>query len=582
MAFRFQKNYVTAFDRSAISIANLMERGAGKYVFITVCGVASLIIVLAIILYLSDDNILLYYGDAAYHLSAARKLFDSENPGLSQLGRVWLPLPLILFMFPSLSDFLFYSGFAGLAINVPALALTTFLLHKILLETGKVDSRLALVFALLYPLNPNVMYIVMTAMTEITFILFFVASAYYFQRWTSSHKNSDLLLCSGIVAASTLCRYEAWPLVIFILSILLIAFVKRRMRLSVVVSAAALSIFGIGLWCAWNMYSFGNPLDFATAEYYSPASAATSRPVSGTLYLQPLNVIGIYGITALIVYGPIMLWVGMRGFAKHFKLPLFWYLVLPAAFTVIAMISGIAEMSIWFNSRFILFLTPLLLIAGFHYLRLLGSKRAFAMICLIFCHILIVMPVLHSLTYFDNVRDSKLLPIPFSTKIGASDISLGESGVVTINQPNRYEYQYQIPGDVPLTGVVTLIDALFNFNYPDNLSAIEAGAFLRSNYDSGKIMTIAGSGQGQKVMITSWIKYAEYDEMTEADMQKASFQEPWKYDKWIVIAKNPEWNALKSYQYWHLQRDVLDEHYHKVYENDYYEILKLNDDKLGN
>lgn len=484
-------------------------------------------------------------------------------------------------MFPSISDLLFYSGFAGLVINCPALALTTVFLYRILLATGNCDPRLAIAVALIYPLNPNILYLAVTAMTEVTFMLFLVASAFYLQKWIRFHKSSSILACSALVAAATLCRYEAWPLTIFVLSFALIALIKKRLRWTKALAAAALSIFGILLWLGWNMYSFGNPLDFATAEYYSPASAATDRPVRGTLFLQPLNVLGIYGITAAVVFGPILLWAGARGFIAQFRKQFLWYLALPAVFTPLSMLGGIGEMSIWFNSRFIVFLAPVLMISSFKYLQGLTSKVRFATVMLIFVHILLVIPFMHSFTYFDNISKSGLMPIPLSLNIGVSNFNLDQQGIVTVNEPSRYEFRYQILNDVPLIGVVTLIDSLFSFNYPDNLSAIKTGEFLKSNYDNGRIMTMAGSGQGQMIMITSWINFSQYDEMTETGMTKESFNEPWAYDKWLVIAKNPEWNALKVYQYWRENRTLLDQRYEPVFENEHYQILKLKAERLS-
>jgi hypothetical protein len=34
----------------------------------------------------------LLYGDAVAHINIARRVFDSQTPGLLQLGTVWLPL----------------------------------------------------------------------------------------------------------------------------------------------------------------------------------------------------------------------------------------------------------------------------------------------------------------------------------------------------------------------------------------------------------------------------------------------------------------------------------------------------------
>ena len=41
---------------------------------------------------------LLLYGDAVAHLGIARRILDSRNPGLVQLGGVWLPLPHLLML----------------------------------------------------------------------------------------------------------------------------------------------------------------------------------------------------------------------------------------------------------------------------------------------------------------------------------------------------------------------------------------------------------------------------------------------------------------------------------------------------
>ena len=41
---------------------------------------------------------LLLYGDAVAHLGIARRIVDSRNPGLGQLGGVWLPLPHLLML----------------------------------------------------------------------------------------------------------------------------------------------------------------------------------------------------------------------------------------------------------------------------------------------------------------------------------------------------------------------------------------------------------------------------------------------------------------------------------------------------
>ena len=42
------------------------------------------------------NHAMLNYGDAVAHLHIARRVIDAHEPGLSQLGSVWLPMPHLL------------------------------------------------------------------------------------------------------------------------------------------------------------------------------------------------------------------------------------------------------------------------------------------------------------------------------------------------------------------------------------------------------------------------------------------------------------------------------------------------------
>ena len=41
---------------------------------------------------------MLLYGDAVAHLGIARRILDTNNPGIGNLGGVWLPLPHLLML----------------------------------------------------------------------------------------------------------------------------------------------------------------------------------------------------------------------------------------------------------------------------------------------------------------------------------------------------------------------------------------------------------------------------------------------------------------------------------------------------
>ena len=107
---------------------------------------------------------LLLYGDAVAHLGIARRILDSRNPGLIQLGGVWLPLPHLL-MLPFVQKLEWWqNGLAGalpsLACYIASVAGFYRLARRLLMP------RWAVAATAFYALNPNLLYLATTAMTE--------------------------------------------------------------------------------------------------------------------------------------------------------------------------------------------------------------------------------------------------------------------------------------------------------------------------------------------------------------------------------------------------------------------------------
>ena len=112
---------------------------------------------------------LLLYGDAVAHLGIARRILDSRNPGLVQLGGVWLPLPHLL-MLPFVQKMEWWQN--GLAGAWPSLL--CYIAGRRRDSTGcarrMLAPRWALVATAFYALNPNLLYLATTAMTEPLFL----------------------------------------------------------------------------------------------------------------------------------------------------------------------------------------------------------------------------------------------------------------------------------------------------------------------------------------------------------------------------------------------------------------------------
>jgi hypothetical protein len=145
---------------------------------IWVAGVALVLAVLAT-WYSYVHSYIIAYGDAESHLNIAKRVIDSLTPGFAQLGGIWLPLPHLLLIPFVHFNFLWHSGLAGSIVSGICFVVSAVYLYKIgFLLTKKKGA--AWFVALAFMLNPNVLYLQSTPMTELTLIVFFIFSSYYY------------------------------------------------------------------------------------------------------------------------------------------------------------------------------------------------------------------------------------------------------------------------------------------------------------------------------------------------------------------------------------------------------------------
>ncbi|HKN21755.1 MAG TPA: hypothetical protein VJX73_10075 [Terracidiphilus sp.] len=111
---------------------------------------------------------MLNYGDAVAHLHIARRVFDSRTARLSELGSVWLPLPHIL-LIPFVQNYAWWAnGLAGVIPSASAYIASCAGIYRLARQwLNPAPSALALVF---FALNPNLLYLQTTAMTEPLFL----------------------------------------------------------------------------------------------------------------------------------------------------------------------------------------------------------------------------------------------------------------------------------------------------------------------------------------------------------------------------------------------------------------------------
>ena len=155
----------------------------------------------------------LSHYDARGHLVVARRIFDSLTPGWQQIGAVWLPLPHLLNAIPVQIDAFYRSGASAVAISVVSFAIATAAIVWIVVLVT--DSKWAGVAAgVVFALNPNVLYLQATPMTEPLLIcLCLVALALLL------NQPCSIRLTGTTLALACLTRYEAWPVTVTALTI---------------------------------------------------------------------------------------------------------------------------------------------------------------------------------------------------------------------------------------------------------------------------------------------------------------------------------------------------------------------------
>ena len=166
---------------------------------------------IAAAVYYASLGLTLSHYDAKAHLVVSRRILDSLTPGWEQIGAVWLPLPHLLNMVPVQSDFLYRTGLFAIALSIASHALASGSIAATILAVTASRSA-ATLGAALYALNPNVIYLQSTPMTEPMLFGLTTLQVYLFTRWVL---GGHLVVPTGagwVTVLACLTRYEAWPI----------------------------------------------------------------------------------------------------------------------------------------------------------------------------------------------------------------------------------------------------------------------------------------------------------------------------------------------------------------------------------
>lgn len=236
---------------------------------------------------------LLLYGDAVAHLGIARRILDTRNPGLVQLGGVWLPLPHLLILPFVQKMSLWQSGLAGTWPSLACYILSVVGLYR--LSRRLLKPRWAFVATVFYAVNPNLLYLATSAMTEplflseliwISLVTIEVIEAI---RATDKGRAARNLIGLGLlIFAAVFTRYDGW--VVGAVAWCVVTWhlwrtpqMRRRLLMPFGV-LTVLAISGPLLWLWYNQHFYHDPLDFMRGPYSAPAIEKKTSPPGSRHY----------------------------------------------------------------------------------------------------------------------------------------------------------------------------------------------------------------------------------------------------------------------------------------------------------
>ncbi|GCE31706.1 hypothetical protein KDA_71900 [Dictyobacter alpinus] len=277
---------------------------------------------IASLIYFYQQGLILTYGDSYSHMLIARRVFDNLTPGLAQLGGVWLPLPHLLMMPFISNNFLWYTGLAGSCVAMPCYVISSIYIY---LTANRLTHNRACSFVgtLIFVLNPNVLYLQTTPLSELVLIATMIMACYHFLAWAQDDSSRQLILAALGVLLATMSRYDGWFLFVVLLGCL--AVISRMRRHSWGKFEGNFLMFsimgglGISLWLLWCWVIFGDPLYWQRGPFSSQTQqmALLKEHILFT-YHNLWQSIRYFGLDASSNVGPVFFVIGLGAIALFY------------------------------------------------------------------------------------------------------------------------------------------------------------------------------------------------------------------------------------------------------------------------
>jgi hypothetical protein len=313
--------FPTSDRRSSAFAAATADKPTSSSWFRGLCAIAAGAWGTAAAVHYHQLGLTLSHYDARAHLVVARRVFDSLIPGWQQVGAVWLPLPHLLNALPVQVDWLYRTGASAIAISILSMALAAWaiatLIHR---ATGSFAG--GAVAAALLMVNPNVLYLQSTPMTEpLLFATTFLALALVGdwvvalstpnaqfptpnQLPTANLQPPSSRAAGWSLVAAVLTRYEAWPIVAAAIGLSFAVLLRRGWTMG----AAARAVRGLALWPLWAIAAFMVNSKVTIGTWFIPSGFyIAENPAQGHPWLAWTQVWD--GLVQLS--GPVLPWIAV-------------------------------------------------------------------------------------------------------------------------------------------------------------------------------------------------------------------------------------------------------------------------------
>ncbi len=453
-----------------------------------------------LIYYSNGMNVI--YADTMSRLDISRKVIDNLNPGIAQLGNVWLPLPQLLMLPFIWNDFLWHSGLAGGIMSAIMFVMSGMFIYfsSILITKSKIASFLSLC---IFALNINIFYLQATAMSESLFLCTVAAAIYFLLKWYYTSDKLYLVPAGAAISAMTFTRYEGLSLLFAsIAAVFLVSLLKSRSFSKAegqTILFSILAITGFTAWCLYLAAIFGDP--FYWIHYYvAPATTGDNALKAVKIYSQEKSF-----IAAVWQYMTSTIW--MDG-------------LIPVIYACIGVLilfyKSIKEKS-W---MFLILLMPLAL-----YLFMVLTLQRNTPIVQPNLTIETIISATTSMENGFNIRYGILL-LPWAAVMCAYIFNIKRFGIryifflLFLVQVGTYFYPkftiiYQIPARIYQKPYAKVVD------------------FMKENYNDGKIFISASSHEDQ--MFEMGFDYKTYIHEGAGKYWKETLDNPPRYATWVVI-----------------------------------------------